>query len=151
MSELTSEKLRLQQSFPNLAGTEYHITSPEDRAYNCIAWAAGDMKHFWWPFPPPYAYWPPGAPLVPTLSAFVAAFATLGYAPCDSAEYETGYEKVALFLDAQGVPLHAARQVADGRWTSKLGRSFDIEHVLDGLAGTKYGTVGAVLCRRMRS
>ena len=82
-----------------------------------------------------------------TLEAFQQLFEGLGYAVCDHAEVELGYEKVALFADAQGVPLHAARQLPGGRWTSKLGTLEDIEHALQDLVGTEYGSVVRVMKR----
>lgn len=124
----------------------YRITSPQDRIYNCVAWAAGDTQRWWWPLPP-YAYWPPHAALAETLQAFVEAFSTLGYEVCDNRHYEDGFEKIALYVNADGMPKHAARQVGDRKWTSKLGKSFDVEHTLDGLEGAKYGTVALVLRR----
>jgi hypothetical protein len=54
---------------------------------------------------------------------------------------------VALFADAQGVLLHAARQLPGGRWTSKLGALEDIEHALQDLVGTEYGSVVQVMKR----
>lgn len=39
----------LEELFPGLRETEYTLTSPEDRGYNCIAWAAGDLSRWWWP------------------------------------------------------------------------------------------------------
>jgi len=60
---------------------------------------------------------------------------------------EVGFEKVALFADAQGLPLHAARQLSDGRWTSKLGEQEDIEHALRDLEGVAYGNVALVMKR----
>ena len=47
----------------------------------------------------------------------------------------------------QGVPLHAARHVPSGRWTSKLGELEDIEHALDGLEGTEYCSVVQIMKR----
>ncbi len=60
-----------------------------------------------------------------------------------------GFEKVALFVDAAGMPTHAARQVNSGAWTSKLGNSEDIEHELRALEGDIYGTVRLILKRRL--
>lgn len=39
----TDGKLLLykEQQFPNLATTEYRVTSPHTAKYNCFAWAAG--------------------------------------------------------------------------------------------------------------
>src|SRR5437870_3230627 len=34
----------IEQIFPGLHGTLYQVTSPQDEAYNCIAWAAGDNQ-----------------------------------------------------------------------------------------------------------
>jgi hypothetical protein len=33
---------RIERIFPALRGTAYQVTSPPDKKYNCIAWAAGD-------------------------------------------------------------------------------------------------------------
>jgi hypothetical protein len=70
-----------------------------------------------------------------TLETFQAAFATLGYAVCGSEDLAPGTEKIALFTDSAGVPTHAARQLANGRWTSKIGKLEDIEHDLHDLEG----------------
>src|SRR5436305_677667 len=103
----------LEALFPKLRTAAYRITSPPSRDYNCIAWAAGEMSAWWWPRVDPESdvgHWPAGVPEVETLAAFEDAFATLGYLPCDSEQYEPGYEKVALFASPDGVPTHAARQ-----------------------------------------
>jgi hypothetical protein len=51
---------------------------------------------------------------------------------------EIGIEKIALYLK-NGAPSHAARQLPDGKWSSKLGEADDITHTLDGLNGDRYG------------
>jgi hypothetical protein len=56
-------------------------------------------------------------------------------------------EKVALFADPAGIPTHAARQLASGQWTSKLGQAEDIEHELRALEGEIYGVVALILKR----
>jgi hypothetical protein len=74
---------QIETLFPGLNATDYRVTSPKERRYNCIAWAAGDLRRWWWPEPPPDDhgyYWPPGVSNEETLAAFVAAFATLGFA-----------------------------------------------------------------------
>jgi hypothetical protein len=91
-------------------------------------------------------YWPEQAPREETLAAFVHAFETLGYSRCDSSEHEPGFEKVALYA-REGTPTHAARQLEDGKWTSKLGELEDIEHTLEGIAGSSYGEVAQILRR----
>ena len=129
--------------FPKLHSLNHRVTSPCKNRYNCIAWAAGSADRWWWPTK--FAFWPPGVPREETLSAFLAAFATLGYAECQDGAMEEGYEKVALFArhDDEGriAPTHAAKQLADGRWTSKLGALEDIEHMEpEDVNGPLYGT-----------
>jgi len=138
----------IEQLFPALVGTGYRITSPRDRDYNGIAWAPGDLRNWWWPGTDlEREYWPAGFPRVWTLEIFRDVFATLGYVPCDNEAVEAGYEKVALYANEQGLPTHAARQLPDGRWTSKLGRMEDIEHELRALEGDLYGTVVLLMKR----
>ena len=140
----------LESLFPGLRGSGYEVKSRQDDLYNCIAWAAGanHTAMWWWPFGDPHkTYWPEGVPRQETLEAFRQLFERLGYAVCEHAEMELGYEKVALFAGAQGVPLHAARQLLGGRWTSKLGALEDIEHALQDLVGTEYGSVVQVMKR----
>jgi hypothetical protein len=139
----------LEQAFPALAGAGYQVTSPQDDAYNCIAYAAGDTTDWWWPDEPDQpdsSHWPPGIPRAETVEAFRDAFATLGYTVCNDDTLEPGCEKIALFALA-GVPKHAARQMPTGRWTSKLGLREDIEHSLHDLTGMVYGSVVLVMKR----
>jgi hypothetical protein len=53
------------------------------------------------------------------------------------------FEKIVLYGVRVGtdiVPTHAARQLVDGRWTSKLGNCEDIEHdTIEMLNGPRYG------------
>lgn len=136
--------------FPGLHGSGYALTSPHSKDYNCIAWAAGETQAWWWPDDDPNneaIHWPADVIREETLTAFVAAFATLGYQPCPDAELESGFEKVALFASDDGIPTHAARQLPSGRWTSKLGFLEDIEHGLGALEGDLYGRVVQVLRR----
>jgi hypothetical protein len=140
---------RLEYLFPGLRRSAYRVTSPADRDYNCIAWAVGHAGAWWWPVPvdDPDTHWPPGVDRVLSVTAFVQALATVGFAVCEGEDPEPDFEKVALFADADGLPTHAARQLPDGRWTSKLGRSEDIEHDLHALAGDIYGSVVLILKR----
>ncbi|MBY0526565.1 MAG: hypothetical protein K2R98_24430 [Gemmataceae bacterium] len=140
----------LEALFPGLSGTDYRVTSPSDRKYNCIAWAASDTRRWWWPDPPPGDegyHWPSSVSNEETLVAFMAAFATLGYRPCAVEAIEPGWERIALYATANGAPTHAARQLPDGRWTSKLGRWQDIEHTLRALEGEAYGSIVQIMKR----
>lgn len=100
-------------------------TSPASKEYNCIAWAAGDSKKFWWPLG---GYWPPNTPREVTLDMFERIFNNLGYERCSNADLEPGYRKIAIYAKSDGKPTHAARQLDNGKWTSKLGKREDVEH-----------------------
>ena len=68
------------------------------------------------------------------------AFRVLGYEECDDGSLEDEYQKIALYADDSGTPTHAARQLADGAWTSKLGELADIVHAtVDDVNGPLYG------------
>ncbi len=136
----------LENAFPGLAESTYQITSPASPTYNCIAWAAGETGVWWWPDSMSLYYWPPGIPRRETLEAFVGAFGFVGYTPCENGEHHPGMEKVALFVRPDGTPTHAARQLRDGTWTSKLGGDRDISHktVVD-LAPTQARLVGKIV------
>ena len=60
---------------------------------------------------------------------------------CLEETLESGFEKVALY-GSGFMYTHAARQLPDGRWTSKLGQKEDITHnTPDDVAGGVYGEV----------
>jgi hypothetical protein len=128
--------------FPNLTPDNHRVTSPATADYNCIAWSAGDTERWW----QPGVYWP-----VPSesfgLEVLEQAFGVIGYHPCPNGNLEPGFEKVALYV-AGRFYTHAARQLASGKWTSKLGRLEDIEHdTPDDVAGGVYGDVAAFMKR----
>lgn len=132
----------LEGTFPNLISDGYVVVSPKTQAYNCVAWAAGDPNRWW----EPGIYWP--GPAGDDLAALTSVFAALGYARCDGNELEVGHEKVALYADDQGEWTHAARQLPDGWWTSKLGPEEDILHrTPEALVGDLYGQVQEIMKR----
>ena len=100
----------LERLFPNLGASEYAITSPALRRYNCIAWAAGEESRWWEPGLPIGGYfWPPDAPQENTVEGWARAFALHGgYEPCDNGEFENGIEKVAIYAAADGTPTRHA-------------------------------------------
>jgi hypothetical protein len=132
-------------SLPNLPDDAYVVTSPFDTKYNCIAFAAGDQSNWWWPTDDDY--WPDNIPRELTVDAFIRAYGTRGYVRCDDGSLEDGFEKVALYAKAlfPGAPLtptHAAKQLPDGRWASKLGKYEDIAHMAaEAVHCPSYGTV----------
>ena len=136
---------QVRDLLPRLTADNYRVTSPATWDYNCVAWAAGVTDTWWWPTPG--RCWPPNVPREESLAAFLAAFATLGYASGASAVPEPDVEKVALYALGNS-PTHSARQLPSGLWTSKLGPAIDIEHATpDAVAGGAYGEVVAILSR----
>src|SRR5437588_7588441 len=99
--------------FPDLTRTSYHVTSPPDPVYNCIAHAVGVSNQWWWPDPDGFDYWPAGVVRERTLDAFLLAFATVGYFPCADGSLEPGWQKIAVYGTDEG-PTHASRQLANG-------------------------------------
>ena len=141
----------IEQAFPGVAGKSFSVTSATDAHYNCIAWAAGVNDDWWWPGDPGRTHWPASVPREESLEAFRLMFGTLGFEPTSSEEMEPGFEKIAIFANAQGRPKHAARQRPTGRWTSKLGKMEDIEHDLRDLEGAMYGSVVLMMKRNIAS
>ncbi len=116
-------------------------TSERTDRYNCVVYAAGDESRNWDPFG---GYWPASAPPERSVSALVAAFATLGYTPCTDGRLVPDVEKVAVYVKVRSdrepaEVTHAARQLSNGRWTSRIGGHVDVEHDLDDLRGETYG------------
>lgn len=137
----------LEKDFPQLAFVAYAKTSEADPGYNCVAWAAGDTSRNWTDLVEDY--WPPGAIRDPEIAALVSVFGLLGYHHCADGTLETGYEKVALYADGDEWQ-HAARQLPDGQWTSKLGKGEDIRHPSPAdVAGKQYGQVVCYMRRRV--
>jgi hypothetical protein len=58
----------------------------------------------------------------------------------------SGVEKIAIYVRSD-IPSHVARQLPNGKWTSKLGLREDIEHDLEALEGPEYGSVVLILSR----
>ena len=117
-----------------------------------MAYAAGKNTVWWWPVGEETegVFWPEGVPRIETLEAFIVAFHTEGYTPCEDGELEEGFEKIALYVDADGKPAHAAKQLSSGSWTSKLGEWEDIEHkTLDSISCPTYGIAISFLRRKI--
>lgn len=133
-----SDHVLTPDKYPNLDTEGYSEISPETPTYNCIAWALDKYDSWWWPHPD--GSWPDGCPTDETVESFEAMFMLLGYEPCTSDDSEDGFVKIALYANGDE-PTHAARQLPDGKWSSKIGRHIDISHTLRGLEGPRYGSV----------
>ena len=134
--------------FPHLIEYNHRVTSPESTDYNCIAWSAADIGHWW----EPGVYWPiPASANDYGIGNLVQAFRSLGYQECEDGGLELGFEKVALY-GSFFFYTHAARQLPNGKWTSKLGKAEDIEHDSpEDVAGDVYGEIVQFMKRPTRS
>lgn len=129
---------------PNLSDANCAITSPASRAYNCLAWAATNAVLWWWPDPTYMYFWPPNVPREVTVDAFIRAYEAVGFSVCGDGELEEDFEKIALYAKRMPwgdvEPTHAARQLPDGTWTSKLGPCEDVGHrTVADVNGPAYG------------
>jgi hypothetical protein len=138
-------------AFPLLSRLNCAKTSEADPEYNCIAHAADDQSQYWWPDQDGDGYWPQGIARAETIEAFIAAFGAIGYIPDPSNDpsLDAGVEKVAIYALGDE-PTHAAKQLSDGRWTSKLGAQEDISHDWGALDGPCYGRAVRVLRRETK-
>jgi hypothetical protein len=143
--------LKPRREFPNLNKKNHAVTSDETPLFNCIAYAFGDETRKYWPTFHPDFYWPNSIQKTESVLTFKQLFESVGYAECSDGSHEQGYEKVAIYCDQNGRPKHAARQFSDGRWKSKLGDWYDIEHQLNSVSGGEYGEVRVFLRRVLKS
>ena len=74
-------------------------------------------------------------------------FAGEGFSVCEDEVLEPAYEKIAIYAFV-GEFTHVARQLEDGRWTSKLGHLEVITH--PSLANLSAGIYGSVHCTMRR-
>lgn len=137
MGQRTEEiKKQICRAFPKLASDQnFIVTSKPTPEYNCIAWAYSITNRWMWPntgehpFLDGVHYWPDNSIMEPTIENFINAFKLKGYELCDNGDFEEGYQKVALYAQpGSDVCTHAARQLRNGFWTSKLGKYEDIQH-----------------------
>jgi|ERR1051326_100182 hypothetical protein len=140
----------LEDFFPNLSPDNHRLTSNSTNDYNCIAWAVGVSDKWWDPYPDASYFWPDGIPMDSSLETVCKVFETEGYVITDVEAVETGFEKIAVYGDKDGFT-HAARQLPNGKWTSKLGDWEDIEHdTLAALEGDFYGQAVKLMKRAKR-
>lgn len=143
--------------------TSFYVHSPQNRGYNCIAWAMGfDDRWVDYILNSPKKWWPQGVTTDFKPSSLVSAFESMGFEVCDDDSIEQDYDKVALYktgpfknpltgtLETEGWT-HAARVIAPGVYHSKIGESFDIYHGSgDVFVGSSYGSVYRFMKRPIR-
>lgn len=128
------------------------LVSQRTSDYNCAAWAIYDTTANWWPLPveeAPEYVWPEGALRDDTIEALIDGFSRMDFQLCDTPDLEDGFEKIAFYATQGGTPQHVARQLENGRWTSKLGDEEDITHKsLRDLSAWRYGDPVRYMRRR---
>lgn len=135
--------------FPNTNFEPFIITSPQTSSYNCIAWAFGDNTKWYWPDPDDMYFWPQDISRTVEINSFIQLFSLIGYEVCNTSVLEIAYEKIAIYTDTQGIPTHAARQLPNGFWTSKLGCEFDIQHSIYSMSDSVYGNAQIFMSRKI--
>lgn len=130
----------IEDRFPALRGTPWKIKSRKTKRYNCLAWAARE-KHRRWDFAKG-AYWPPGVKKAMGIAYLVGAFQAEGFSVCNENDCQT-YDSTAdsiVVYERNRIGTHAARLLANGMWSSKLGDIEDVEHQTpEALSGDRYG------------
>lgn len=130
--------------FPRL-GDDYEILAPASSEYNCISWSLGVTDRWIWPVQARSSIF---------FSDFDDLYTRHGYRRLSTLAFDqlADHDKVVLYakVNASGVlePTHAARQEADGSWTSKVGKMPLIRHLHPrDLEGGTYGEPYAVYVR----
>lgn len=139
----------IDRQLPRLASEGYLITSEPDDCYNCIAYAVGETHRWWTYITGEGYYWPEYASRTPFIASLVEVFTGLGYEICPDAGVEDGCEKVVLYRIGDRWT-HAARQLPNGMWSSKMGPDEDISHATpESLDAESYGSVRCIMRRRL--
>ena len=138
------------QSFPNMIdGRNFHAKCDATAEYNCVAWALHSQRHYIWPDKLEQFSWPIGMRRDDSPKGLLRLFEYVGFAVCAGGAREIGFEKIAIYAKG-GWSQHVARQLPNGKWTSKLGPAIDVEHSDPSvLTGPNYGEV--VLHMRRKS
>ena len=129
----------LRDHLPNMKDDDAKFTSMNTWDYNCVGYAVGDYN--WWQHENiRESYWPPNVKRDGFAHNYVEALKTVRFEVCDSGEYESEYEKIAIYHKG-GKFKHVALQLSDVLWGSKLGEYEDIEHRFSEIEGGSYGKI----------
>lgn len=133
--------------FPHSNNKNFIIKSPVDKNYNCIACAYGLNTCRMWPNKLGF-YWPNNVSKTEDIKSFIELFEKIGYIICEDGSYEENYEKVGLY-ELNNKPTHAARQINQNWWITKLGPMHDIIHTEEALKDGEYGNITVYLKRSL--
>lgn len=154
--EFSREELLLRylsKYWPHILDSDFEITSPQSGQYNCFAWALSEQScNLGTVFPD--GLWPSDIPRYPSKENFIQLFQKNDFNLCANDDsLEEGFEKLVFYVDEHDFPTHVARQLQNGKWTSKLGPAEDIQHdsikIFEGWYKTEpyYGKIGFVMKR----
>lgn len=142
---------KLTDWFPNIEPTNCKLLSENDDRANCIGWAMGDARRWWWPVAPGGSlrrrhHWPDACRRSKDIDGFEALMEYVGGIETEDEKPEKGFVKVALFAtgDLTLWPQHMARLLPSGKWLSKCGPYEAITHDLHEMEGGLYGEVIAI-------
>ena len=128
----------LRAAFPNLRSSDYCITAPATRTYNCFAWSIG-VTDRWVDTEVDSVYGNKNGKL--EISDFDNLYATRGLRPVSGS---TPADALVALYAKGGTPTHAARRASNpcGQFESKLGGNVRIAHDVTQLeGGAVYGDV----------
>lgn len=146
----TISSQELQQSFPKLTDNNHKRASKATARYNCLAFACGDERKWWEPRPGGRFHWPPSVRPNTSLATVAGIFIADGYRETNDRDAESGYLKVAIYVELDDIDTYSHVALSDGiTWKSKLGKGQDIEHdsldLLEGETSDEYGIVAMIL------
>jgi hypothetical protein len=134
-----------RNGFPRL-GEEFEVLAPASVTYNCIGWSVGNNSTW---------VWPTDSTRKAQLVDFDTLYRSYGFYRARGISFKRrpGYEKILLYAirreDGSIKPTHAARQMPDGSWSSKLGSLPLIRHLHpNDVSGPTYGQPFAIYIRR---
>lgn len=136
MANEFTPRAHIEYWFPNAIPVEaLEITSANDLCYNCVAWSLGIDSRWVQPYAEggvqvaPWAVWPNAEDRGSAIEIYTKMYRGEGFVKAIKGVREPGFEKIAIYWDKTSKQfLHVARQMEDGSWTSKLGRSSDVKH-----------------------
>src|ERR1035437_2064766 len=126
---------KIKRYFPNLIqGKNFEFTSGQTDEYNCVAWAT-ELTADWVQF-----IYDEIGNYDNNVQKYIKYFTELGFIKTENSQFVKDVQKIAIYANENKDFVHVARQLNNGKWTSKLGEWEDIEHTtLEVLAGDSYG------------
>lgn len=139
----------LLKDFPRLLNDgNFHQISEPTPLYNCIGWALGLDSLFVSPDNVPWHWWPYHFGNLYSEQALIDCFEYFGFEICEENDYDSDYDKVALY-SLNGNWTHAAKVLDANIYYSKFGSNIDGYHSSGDWLSSKYGTVYKFMRRKV--